>query len=587
MAASQLTAKPIRASRLIGWPLSSGRRRGSQDAIILAMFASGVQGAWYDPSDFSTLFQDAAGTIPVTATGQPVGKILDKSGFENHLTQATEANRPLLQQDDLGYYYLDYDGVNDILSASVDFSATDKMTVAASFKTAVATDYTVLSFGAMLSEAGSFDLGTFSGGAILYRTGTTPFGARAGATMGASTFTLSATIDFAGDTHAEENPALRVNGAQYALTDYGSADTGASNFGNHTLGLGGGYGIFDGRIYGAMVFDRVLDVNQLEIVERFLNRKSGLFAPAFYSDSAEFNPDTTFHYGSTFSHVDVMTSATDFLVGITSHVFDYYPQYASIGVYVDGVFNQEIDATVSTMLEYPITLPAGMKTVSFVNGLQSSERGSFVSSVRANAPMTQIGGPASNCLLFYADSIGAGSDADPITQNPYALIVRYFIRLFLDSTPPLAVEAWGGRSLYEDCVDAPARAAFVAKVAAYDPVTFYMTIGTNDYGMNLWTAANFGTAYAALLDDLHTAMPDLQIYCQTPILRLDETANGLGSTLEDYRDAIAAAVVGRTAFAEFVDGKPFVSLDDIPDGVHPNTAGHFSYASNILITVFS
>lgn len=44
-----------------------------------ALFATGVNGAWYDPSDFSTLFQDAAGTTPVTAVGQPVGLMLDKS----------------------------------------------------------------------------------------------------------------------------------------------------------------------------------------------------------------------------------------------------------------------------------------------------------------------------------------------------------------------------------------------------------------------------------------------------------------------------------------------------------------------------
>ena len=42
------------------------------------LFLSGEQGAWYDPSDLSTLFQDAAGTIPVTGTGQPVGLMLDK-----------------------------------------------------------------------------------------------------------------------------------------------------------------------------------------------------------------------------------------------------------------------------------------------------------------------------------------------------------------------------------------------------------------------------------------------------------------------------------------------------------------------------
>ena len=45
----------------------------------LSLFASGEQGAWYDPSDLSTMFQDTAGTTPVTATGQTVGLLLDKS----------------------------------------------------------------------------------------------------------------------------------------------------------------------------------------------------------------------------------------------------------------------------------------------------------------------------------------------------------------------------------------------------------------------------------------------------------------------------------------------------------------------------
>lgn len=34
---------------------------------------------WYDPSDLSTMFQDSAGTTPVTADSDPVGLILDKS----------------------------------------------------------------------------------------------------------------------------------------------------------------------------------------------------------------------------------------------------------------------------------------------------------------------------------------------------------------------------------------------------------------------------------------------------------------------------------------------------------------------------
>ena len=61
-----------------------------------SLFAAGEQGVWYDPSDFSTMFQDSAGTTPVTAVEQPVGRILDKSGRGNTATQATAASRPVL-----------------------------------------------------------------------------------------------------------------------------------------------------------------------------------------------------------------------------------------------------------------------------------------------------------------------------------------------------------------------------------------------------------------------------------------------------------------------------------------------------------
>lgn len=43
------------------------------------LFLGGEAGVWYDPSDFSTMFQDTAGTTPVTAVEQPVGLMLDKS----------------------------------------------------------------------------------------------------------------------------------------------------------------------------------------------------------------------------------------------------------------------------------------------------------------------------------------------------------------------------------------------------------------------------------------------------------------------------------------------------------------------------
>lgn len=110
--------------------LSAVSRASRRPFSPASLFSSGEQGVWYDPSDFSTLFQDAAGTIPVTAVEQPVGKILDKSGRGNHATQTTTTSRPVLQQDASGRYYLRFDGIDDwLVTPSINFTSTDKMTV--------------------------------------------------------------------------------------------------------------------------------------------------------------------------------------------------------------------------------------------------------------------------------------------------------------------------------------------------------------------------------------------------------------------------------------------------------------------------
>lgn len=92
------------------------------------LFGSGEKGVWFDPSDFSTMFQDSGGATPVTAVGQAVGRINDKSGNGYHATQATAASRPILRQDAGGRYYLEFDGVDDSLAtASIDPNGANKV----------------------------------------------------------------------------------------------------------------------------------------------------------------------------------------------------------------------------------------------------------------------------------------------------------------------------------------------------------------------------------------------------------------------------------------------------------------------------
>jgi hypothetical protein len=64
------------------YPAGMTRRRrraaGGYD-VRASLFSQGEVGGWWDPSDTSTLFQDSAGTTPVTTLGQPVGLVIDKS----------------------------------------------------------------------------------------------------------------------------------------------------------------------------------------------------------------------------------------------------------------------------------------------------------------------------------------------------------------------------------------------------------------------------------------------------------------------------------------------------------------------------
>jgi len=76
------------------------------------LFANGEVGAWYELRDISTLFQDEEGTIPVTADGQTVSRILDKSGNGNHATQSVSRKRPTYR-DVGGVQWLEIDQVDD------------------------------------------------------------------------------------------------------------------------------------------------------------------------------------------------------------------------------------------------------------------------------------------------------------------------------------------------------------------------------------------------------------------------------------------------------------------------------------------
>jgi lysophospholipase L1-like esterase len=559
-------------------PVLTPLMRGMFDAPIAssAAWSPASQIARYSSASFANLFQDTAGAVPVTAVGQTVKRINDISGAGHHLTNSTG----WILSEDSGFRYLIADGASYFESAAFDF-VTDKLTIFAAIR---ANDFnSVVSFGSVAAETGSFDFGGFLGNILLYRRGSGTFGARSGAAADTGDITLSTHADLSGTDHQTETPTLHLNGVQSAaFTDYAASDSGGGNFGVHALKLGGGGGgLYSGRIYEVVVCNAVEDLADGDAyMEGFRAIPDPFSEMVFLDTGSQATVDGAYQLSSTFSHADFQTTATLIELDGYTNIPSIYPTYAEIAVFVDGVWNHRLRFSANGYKSGALTLPAGDKVVSFVNGLQSTPSstrlGTWVTRVSANAAMTPITDGPVDRVLVYGESIAVGGNADITTKEAWVILLRQAY-----APKSVALEGSGYRALFSDCHDSTARAAFVAKMVAYAPARIWLAIGTNDYGLNQWSAASFGTAYAALLDDLHAALPSALIYAQTPLLRSSEAANPWGSTLGDYRAQISTAVSTRTGYCTLVDGTAIMTTGDLVDGIHPSTAGHALYAAYV------
>jgi len=246
----------------------------------LSLFSGGAPGAWYDPSDFSTLFQDSAGTTPVTAVDQPVGRMLDKSGYSNNALQTTSASRPLLKIDENGKYYLLFDGVDDGLSTgNINFTATNKMSIFVG--TRKLSDAAISSMYELSANFGA-NTGTFCMFAPNPAAGNYGFRSRGTATAAVNVVTgvnapvtnvLTTFADIVGTSMTIRNNGVLVENAT-------SANQGTGNYGNHPLYIGrrGGTNLpFNGRIYSLIIVGKTVTTDETTSTETYVNQKTGAY----------------------------------------------------------------------------------------------------------------------------------------------------------------------------------------------------------------------------------------------------------------------------------------------------------------------
>lgn len=80
---------------------------------ISGLFNSGEKGIYFDLNDLSTMYQDAAGTIPVTAIGQNVGCIKSKYGNFQWKRDTIDNQAKLYKDSVTGANYILNDGIDD------------------------------------------------------------------------------------------------------------------------------------------------------------------------------------------------------------------------------------------------------------------------------------------------------------------------------------------------------------------------------------------------------------------------------------------------------------------------------------------
>lgn len=258
----------------------ANRGRASLSTQVAALFASlgSTPKLWLDPSDRATLWQDSAGTTPVVSAGDPIGRILDKSGAGILATQGTTTSRPLWQTT-----YASFDGVDDSWStSSIDFTSTDKVTVIAGVrKMSDAARGVVCELGPNFATSGAFAMfAPWTPGAGDYLAGGTGAGGTAvtvtaSGSPAPSSAVLTQQVDLAGANPASR-VSIRVNGVQ---TSASTGTTGGGNFTNQAINLGRRVSLanpLNGGFYPFLIIGRLLTAHELSLCERYMAQKSGV-----------------------------------------------------------------------------------------------------------------------------------------------------------------------------------------------------------------------------------------------------------------------------------------------------------------------
>jgi lysophospholipase L1-like esterase len=287
----------------------------------------------------------------------------------------------------------------------------------------------------------------------------------------------------------------------------------------------------------------------------------------------------TFHVETTALGAEVFdTRATTITIEVRNTTPDAFGAVGEISV-EDGseITTYQMQPGESTIVH---PLPAGEKRVTITAGEQARFRGEmrgvFIQEITFNGHAVPIP-PSAPRILVYGDSLAVGGNVDHPSAEAWPVLLRQYYSV--------RVEAYGYRTLHDDASTPEKRSEFTARISDWSPETIWLAVGTNDYGLEVWSAPEFGKAYAATLDAIHSSNPGARLFAQSPIWRAEEPANSFGDDLDDYRQQIAGTCAARSAWCVYVDGRDpsFPQPEELDeDGIHLTTESSLKYAQTVL-----
>ena len=266
---------------------------------------------WWDPSDLSTMWKDTAGTDPVTADGDVVARIDDKSGNGRNFTQSTSGARPTYKTSG-GLYWLEFAAsgdwmINSATIATLYGSTTFNAVVSARPESITTSTTPILAPAVLHGDEGAVTVGWVATSLI----GASNFDGSTDSASVANTLSDDVVVyarHESGNLYLSRNSVfVDASAASGNTSDFGSSDK-AVLFTNYAQNQ-----FINGRFYGAATTTTALTEQERIDLTVWMGEKAGLTIPTS-SSRGLFGGGYNESYTNTVDYITIESTgnATDF-----------------------------------------------------------------------------------------------------------------------------------------------------------------------------------------------------------------------------------------------------------------------------------